>query len=149
MCNFIQINIESIERNILIIESKIRPILENGFAIMVINKKYQGEYDKHINQWYKKLIHTRRTSNSTIVRMIMNYDTTFQRNCKRLLCYYHRMMNNPSNHRNVRFFKQDIALSHDYHDNQTMKEEIPFTIKYDKCKTHTQIYLLLLVNTFA
>ena len=39
----IQINDASIDRNILIIESKIRPILENGFSILPINKKYDKQ----------------------------------------------------------------------------------------------------------
>ena len=144
MCNYIQINSESIERNMLIIESKVRPILEYGFSISPINKKYCVEYDKTINMWYRTICQTRRTSNATILRMIMKYDSTFQRNCKRLLGYYHRMVNNPSSHRNVMYFKQDLALAYDSYDHQCSEEQYPFYIDYSKCDQHTQVYLLLL-----
>ena len=144
LCNFIQINDASIDRNILIIESKIRPILENGFSILPINKKFHGEYDKTINSWYKTIIGIRRTSSSTITRMIIKYHTTFQRNNARLLSHYHRIMSGKAQHKNIYLFKQDIALTYDNYDDDLEEEINPFTINYPQCKTHTSILVILL-----
>ena len=144
MCNYIQINSKSIEKNMLIIESKIRPILEYGFSIAPINKKYCIEYDKTINSWYRSICQTRKNANATILRMIIQFDSTFPRNCKRLLGYYHMMVNNKSSHRNVTYFKQDLALACDLYNVDTSAENCPFYIDNSKCDQHTQVYLLLL-----
>ena len=70
-----------------------RPILEHGFEIAPINKKYMNEFDKYINKWYKTIMNTTIRSNHTIIRMLVQFHTTFQRNNECLLGFYHRMMN--------------------------------------------------------
>ena len=76
--------------------------------------------------------------------MIIKYDSTFQRNNSRLLGYYHRMMNSRSDHKNIKMLRQDIALTYDIHDNDLIEVNLPFTIDYKQCQTHTQIYIILL-----
>ena len=144
LSNYIHVSNNSLQRNITIIETKIRPILEHGFSIIPINKKFMKEYDKFINKCYKRIIRTRITSNSTIARMIIKYDTTFQRNNARLLGYYHRMMNSQSTHKNIKIFRQDVAVSYDTYDDDLVQVSDPFTIDYRKTKTHSQTYIILL-----
>ena len=144
LSNFIQVDNKSLDRNIQIIESKIRPILEHCFSIIPINWKFLKEYDQFINKCYKKIIQTRISSNSTVVRMLIGYQSTFQRNNQRLLGFYHRMLNSQSKHKSVRLFKQDLALTYDSYDDDLIEVNEPFTINYKKCITYTSIFVIIL-----
>ena len=144
LSNFIQVNNKSMNRNIQIIESKIRPILEHCFSIIPINFKFLKEYDQFINRCYKKIIQTRISSNSTIIRMLIGYQSTFQRNNQRLLGFYYRILNSESKHKSIRLFKQDLALTYDNYDDDLIEVDKPFTINYKKCKTYTSIFVIIL-----
>ena len=144
MSNFIQVNSNSLDRNIQIIESKIRSILEHCFSIIPINLKFLKEYDQFINRCCKKIIQTRISSNSTVVRMLIGYQSTFQRNNQRLLGYYYRMMNSQSQHKSVRLFKQDLALTYDSYEDDLIEVSEPLTINYKRCKTYTSMFVIIL-----
>ena len=53
-------------------------------------------------------------------------------------------MNSKSTHRNIKIFKQDLALTYDKYDDDLIEVSKPFTIDYKKCDTHTSIFVIVL-----
>ena len=141
--NYIIFNMRAIERNITLIETKLRPILDNGTAIAPLNSKYMVRYNKIVDSWYKKVLILHKSASNTSCRLIGHYQSAFERSTYLQMGYYHRMITMKKNHKTVNTFRMDVAKCYDYYQEPT-PVSTPFSIDYTTMKRHTEYYLKIL-----